>query len=119
MAALKEQVEKVRADYIRAEKEAKTAEITLSLQAVQHEKTVSNLHKELEALQEAAKLHETVEELRVQNQEMEELLKAKCLEIEENDDRFIEYVLYSVTWGIYADKSAQADQGKEEAHLKS
>jgi hypothetical protein len=51
---------------------------------------VSDLRKELEALQESSKLEETVLELRERNEEMEELLKAKCLEIEENDDRFIE-----------------------------
>ncbi|EKM61630.1 uncharacterized protein PHACADRAFT_84405 [Phanerochaete carnosa HHB-10118-sp] len=88
-ATLKEQVDKTRADYIRAEKEAKTAEINLSLQAVQHEKIVSGLRNEIETLQETSKLAEAVEELREQNQEMENLLKAKCLEIEENDDRFI------------------------------
>ncbi|GJE89619.1 hypothetical protein PsYK624_057230 [Phanerochaete sordida] len=91
-AALKEQVEKARADYTRSEKEAKAAEISLSLQAVQHEKIVRDLRNELESLQESSKLAETVEELREQNQEMEDLLKAKCLEIEENDDRFIELI---------------------------
>ena len=88
--ALNEQVERVRADYVRAEKEWKAAEINLSLQAVQHEKVVSDLRKEMETLQEAAGLEETVTELRERNEEMEELLRAKCLEIEENDDRFIE-----------------------------
>ena len=83
-------MDKTRADYIRAEKEAKTAEINLSLQAVQHETAISNLRKELAALQESSKLEEVVLELREKNEEMEELLKAKCLEIEENDDRFIE-----------------------------
>lgn len=92
VAALKEQVERTRADYIRAEKEAKSAEINLSLQAVQHEKAISTLRKELAALQETSKLEETVTDLRERNEEMEELLRAKCLEIEENDDRFIEYV---------------------------
>ena len=85
-------MDKTRADYIHAGKEAKTAEINLALQAVQHEKMVSNLRKELEALQESSKREETVLELREKNEEMEELLRAKCLEIEENDDRFIEYV---------------------------
>lgn len=90
VAALQEQVEKTRAEYIRAEKSAKTAEINLSLQAVQHDNIVSTLRKELEALQETAKLEETVQDLRERNDEMEEMLKAKCVEIEENDDRFIE-----------------------------
>lgn len=59
---------------------------------MQHEKIVSTLRKELEALQEVSKLEETVIDLREKNEEMEELLRAKCLEIEENDDRFIESV---------------------------
>ena len=90
VAVLREQLEKARADYVRAETEAKTAEINLSLQAVQHDKIISTLRKELETLQEAATLQQTVDDLREQNQEMEDLLKAKCQEIEENDDRFIE-----------------------------
>lgn len=53
---------------------------------------MSTLRKELEALQETSKLEETVQDLRERNDEMEEMLKAKCVEIEENDDRFIEYV---------------------------
>ena len=67
------------------------------MQAVHHEKTVSDLRKELEALQEVSKLEETVFELRERNEEMEQLLRAKCLEIEENDDRFIECVSFRVT----------------------
>ncbi|KIP03620.1 hypothetical protein PHLGIDRAFT_77276, partial [Phlebiopsis gigantea 11061_1 CR5-6] len=90
VSALNEQVERIRTDYIRAEKEWKAAEINLALQAAQHEKVVSNLRNEIETLQEASRLEETVAELRERNEEMEELLRAKCLEIEENDDRFIE-----------------------------
>ena len=76
IGALNEQVERLRADYVRAEKEWKAAEINLSLQAVQHEKVVSDLRKEIGTLQEAAGLEETVTELRERNEEMEELMRS-------------------------------------------
>lgn len=71
------------------EKAARSAEVKLDLQAAQHNKTVESLRKELAALQKTAKLEETVLDLQERNAEMEELLRSKCQEIEENDDRFI------------------------------
>ena len=95
LTALKEQLERARSDYVLAEKAGKSAEINLSLQTVQNEKLVSSLRKELAALRESSKLEGTVAELKEQNAEMEELLRAKCLEIEDNDDRFIEYANFT------------------------
>ncbi|KAI0081068.1 hypothetical protein K474DRAFT_1768813 [Panus rudis PR-1116 ss-1] len=83
---LKEQLERTKADYLRSEQ----AEIKLAMQAAQHEKTISNLRRDLDKLRQSPKLEETVAELSERNAEMEQLLRAKCLEIEENDDRFIE-----------------------------
>lgn len=71
------------------EKAARSAEVKLDLQAAQHNKAIDSLRKELLALQETAKLEGTVLDLQDRITEMEELLKAKCQEIEENDDRFI------------------------------
>ncbi|THG98540.1 hypothetical protein EW026_g3655 [Hermanssonia centrifuga] len=90
VASLKGQLERSHSDYVRSEKAAKSAEMKIELQTVQHEKALSTLRRELEVLQESSKLEEAVVELQEKNDEMEELLKAKCLEIEENDDRFIE-----------------------------
>ena len=71
------------------EKAARSAEVKLDLQTAQHNKAVESLKKELAVLQETAKLEETVLDLQERNAEMEELLRSKCQEIEENDDRFI------------------------------
>lgn len=60
------------------------------MQTIQHEQTVASLRRELNALRAQPRLEDEIAELREKNLEMEELLRAKCLEIEENDDRFIE-----------------------------
>ncbi|KAJ3555467.1 hypothetical protein NM688_g2563 [Phlebia brevispora] len=90
--ALKKQIEDTRATQVEWEKAAKSAEVKLDLQVAQHNKTVASLRKELVALQETVKLEDTVADLQGKNAEMEELLKAKCQEIEENDDRFIKFL---------------------------
>jgi len=90
VVSLQEQLERVKADYIQSQKASQTAEINLSFQTVEHEKTVSSLRRELQSLRENSNLQSTVLELQEKNAEMEELLRAKCLEIEENDDRFID-----------------------------
>lgn len=66
--------------------------MSLSLQTAQYERTMSNLNRELAALRSQPNLEETVTQLQARNDEMDELLRSKCAEIEENDDRFIEYV---------------------------
>ncbi|KAI0783300.1 hypothetical protein C8Q75DRAFT_726067 [Abortiporus biennis] len=93
ITSLKEQLGRAHADLSRAEKAAKTAEVNLSMQEVHHDKALASLHRELDSLRGNAKLQNTVADLQEKNAEMEDLLRAKCLEIEENDDRFIEYVV--------------------------
>ena len=89
MNGIKKQLEDTHASQVEWEKVAKSAEVKLDLQVAQHNKAVDSLRKELAALQETAKLEDAVADLQDKNAEMEELLKAKCQEIEENDDRFI------------------------------
>lgn len=67
--------------------------MSLALQTAQYERTMSNLSRELAALQSKPDLGETVAQLQARNSEMDELLRSKCTEIEENDDRFIECVV--------------------------
>lgn len=72
------------------DKLAKSTDANLAMHKIQHEQTVSSLKRELNALRAQPHLEDEIAELREKNAEMEELLRAKCLEIEENDDRFIE-----------------------------
>lgn len=90
VATLKEQLAQAHTDYVECEKAAKAAEISLQLQSVQHEKALSSLRREVASLKENSKLEGAVADLTERNNEMEQLLQAKCLEIEENDDRVIE-----------------------------
>lgn len=76
----------------RSEKSAKAAEVNLSLQGAQRKREMADLQRELTLLRTQPNLTDAVSELEERNNEMEELLRSKCIEIEENDDRALEYV---------------------------
>ena len=69
---------------------AETAKAMLksSEESWQHQKDV--LDGELAALKSRPKLEQALADLEERNNEMEELLKKKCAEIEQNDDRVLE-----------------------------
>ena len=93
VASLKEALERTCADLSNSEKSGKAAEISLSLHVAQHGRAMASLQRELATLRSKPNLEETVARLEAENQEMEESLRSKCAEIEENDDRIIECVL--------------------------
>ncbi|GBE77563.1 hypothetical protein SCP_0104410 [Sparassis crispa] len=90
VTSLKEELERSHADYTRIEKACKAAEVNLSMQVIQSEQSISALRREVSSLRASPKLEEIIAELKEQNTEMEELLRKKSVEIEENDDRFID-----------------------------
>lgn len=90
IAALAEKLNLVQSSFQQSEQAAKATEIKLSFEIAQDEQTIASLRREVESLRGNASLQETIADLREKNEEMEQLLRAKCLEIEENDDRFIE-----------------------------
>ena len=92
MQTLKKHLEDSHASQVQWEKTAKSTEIKLDLQVAQHNKAVESLQKKIEALQGTAHLADKIADLEEKNAEMDELLRAKCQEIEENDDRFIKWV---------------------------
>lgn len=79
---MKDELTRMRADLAQSHKKSSSAEMNLALLTTEHQKTVASL----------AKVQQAVSELKEQNEEMEELLRGKCVEIEENDDKFIQYV---------------------------
>jgi myosin protein heavy chain len=78
---------------VHTEKLAKAAEVNLSLQGAQHKRETADVQRELTLLRSQPNLADALSELEERNNEMEELLRSKCTEIEENDDRALEYVL--------------------------
>lgn len=90
VSSLKEELEQIRADRVKAEQALKASESSLSKLSMQHSQEVTTLRRELKSLQSNAKLAETVAELKEQNEELERVLASKTQEIEENDDRFTE-----------------------------
>ncbi|KAL7285505.1 hypothetical protein ACG7TL_000606 [Trametes sanguinea] len=94
VSTLEAELEELRAKCTALDKLAKNTEANLAMQTIQHEQTVATLKRELNVLRAQPRLEDEIAELKEKNAEMEELLRAKCLEIEENDDRFIEYVQF-------------------------
>ena len=84
----------MQADLARSEKAGKAAEMNLNLQNAQHKRETAELQKELSMLRVRPNLEQALTELEERNTEMEDLLRAKCAEIEENDDRVLEYVFF-------------------------
>jgi len=76
----------------RVETISRTSEINLSLQTAQYKRELAKLQDKLVEL-EPRHLKDALVDLEEKNNEMEKLLSAKCTEIEENDDRALEYVL--------------------------
>ncbi|KAI6163916.1 hypothetical protein EDD17DRAFT_1476008 [Pisolithus thermaeus] len=73
-----------------SEKAGKAAELSLALQSTQHEKVVAAFRHELASLQSGPDLHTALAELEEKNRELDDLLRAKCAEIEGYDDQILE-----------------------------
>jgi len=67
------------------------AQMQLAFQKSEHEQKLSSLHRELANLRLQPKMEERVAELEDRIRQMDDMLRTRCAEIEENDDRFIEY----------------------------
>ena len=94
-----------RAALTRVESEANSAQINFSMLTSKHQREMSQIQRELVALRNKPDLEHVIAQLEERNNEMEELLRAKCAEIEENDDKTLEYVVSAsrnllLTFGI-------------------
>ncbi|KAI0275128.1 hypothetical protein BC834DRAFT_851261 [Gloeopeniophorella convolvens] len=85
-AALEEANEK----FAHAERDGKAAEMQLTFQASQHEQALNSLRREIQTLQAMPRQDDKIQELEERIDYMDELMRSKTQEIEENDDRFIE-----------------------------
>ncbi|KAK7695036.1 hypothetical protein QCA50_002224 [Cerrena zonata] len=92
VAALQEKLHLFQTTLQQTEQATKAAEVKFTFQISQDEQTIAGLRREIVSLRGNGALQQTVTELREKNEEMEQLLRAKCLEIEDNDDRFIELI---------------------------
>ncbi|KAF9225536.1 hypothetical protein BS17DRAFT_751415 [Gyrodon lividus] len=88
--SLKGGLQQLQLSLAESEKAGQVAELNLALQATQHEKILSALRRELASLQSGPDLRTALAELEERNREMDDLLKTKCHEIEEYDDRILE-----------------------------
>ena len=87
---LKESLQRSELTLAESEKAGKAAEFNLTLQATQNDKVVAVLRREIASLQSGPELRSALTDLEEKNREMDDLLRAKCQEIEEYDDRILE-----------------------------
>ncbi|KAJ7193327.1 hypothetical protein GGX14DRAFT_589093, partial [Mycena pura] len=90
VASLTIDLEHVKTQFSCADRARQAAEVDLSLHSAQHRREMSELQKQVAALQAQPDMNEVLAELEERNSETEELLKHKCAELEEYDDRAIE-----------------------------
>jgi hypothetical protein len=83
---IKTELEQVKEKYAHAE----AAEMQLTFQSAQHDKAVASLEREIQLLRATSRPDEKIQELEEKISYMDELMRSKTQEIEENDDRFIE-----------------------------
>ncbi|KAI0285376.1 hypothetical protein BGY98DRAFT_1183192 [Russula aff. rugulosa BPL654] len=88
--AIKTELEQVKEKYAHAERDGKAAEMQLTFQSAQHDQAVASLEREIQLLRATSRPDERVQELEEKISYMDELMRSKTQEIEENDDRFIE-----------------------------
>ncbi|KAG8219577.1 hypothetical protein J3R82DRAFT_528 [Butyriboletus roseoflavus] len=86
---LKENLERSELSLAESEKAGKAAEFNLTLQTTQHEKVVAILRREIASLQSGPELRSALADLEEKSREMDDLLRVKCQEIEEYDDRIL------------------------------
>lgn len=91
---MREQLAVAKENLAQSEKSGKTVEMDLLLVKTQQERTIATLRQQLKQHEESGDkvqhMQKTIAELKDQVTEMENLLRSKCEEIEENDDKFIE-----------------------------
>jgi hypothetical protein len=90
--SVKAELEQVKEKLAHAERDGKAAEMQLTFQTAQHEQVTASLKREIQLLRATPGHDEAVQELEEKISYMDELMRSKTQEIEENDDRFIEYV---------------------------
>lgn len=90
ISSLQEQLAHVKREYATVEKDWSAAEVQLSLYESTHKETVNALKRELEVLRERPDAEAQILELKERYDEMEELLKSKCAEVETTDDKYLE-----------------------------
>lgn len=93
---LKPEVERLRGEVAKLDEAAQAAEINLSLKTNQYEQKLAMMQRELVKQQSHSQCQETIAGLNEKIEYIESMLKMRLAEIEENDDRFIEYVLHAI-----------------------
>lgn len=88
--ALKSDIESVRLDLASSQAACNKARITLDMTNANHARETERMEQEITALMSKGNLEEALADLEERNNEMEELLKQKCAEIEDNDDKTLE-----------------------------
>lgn len=88
--SLTNDLEETRTKLVELEKAYQGLEAESSMREIQQEQTINALKRDLQAMRANPSLEEKIADLEERNMDLEELLRNKCTEIEDNDDRIIE-----------------------------
>jgi hypothetical protein len=104
--AFKPEVERLRSEVAKLNKAAQTMEISLSIKTTQYEQKLTMMeqqqqqqqrqHQQAHQQQSHHQCEETISELNEKIEYLEEMLRMRSVEIEENDDHFIEYAFRAI-----------------------
>ena len=75
---------------MQSEKAFQGLEAESAMRGIQQEQTINALKRDLQAMRSNPSLEEKIADLEERTMDLEELLRNKCAEIEDNDDRIIE-----------------------------
>ena len=75
---------------MQSEKAYRGLEAESSMREIQQEQTINALKRDLQVMRANPSMEEKIADLEERNMDLEELLRNKCTEIEDNDDRIIE-----------------------------
>ena len=75
---------------MQSEKAFQGLEAESAMRGIQQEQTINALKRDLQAMRSNPSLEEKIADLEERNMDLEELLRNKCAEIEDIDDRIIE-----------------------------
>ena len=88
--SLTNDLEETRTKLVQSEKAYQGLEAESSMREIQQEQTINALKRDLQAMRANPSMEEKIADLEERNMDLEELLRNKCTEIEDNDDRIIE-----------------------------
>lgn len=114
LAAITATLEETNQKLAESNKLAQTSSADLTMQVIRHQQEIDGLKKEIAVWEAKPRLDDMLSELEEKNNELEELLRAKSEEIDENDEKILEFVAPSLVSPVPMLINCLKDSAREE-----